>query len=282
MKDYPKETSKELISFLVAEGYLELVGTQYPILQLTKQSYHVLKGERTINIKRVLVKEAPGVRKKMSVNAMSNVGLFEKLREVRFNIAKEQHIQPFMVFPDTSLKEMSSRYPMTEIEFLEISGVGEHKCNKYGRAFMEAIKEYIQANNIDINSNIHNRENQSIEKMRDLEEGSSKKSSPRDSHKLSYELYIQGKTISEIAEERQLTELTIENHLIKCVQEGLTIDFNQFIPIEYEEQIMEAVEECGATLLKPIKELLPEDVTYTAIKFTLLKHGRYRLSKKLK
>ncbi len=277
MKDYPKETIKELISFLVAEGYLELVGTQYPILQLTEQSYHVLKGEKTISIKRVLVKETSGVRKKMSINAITDLGLFERLREIRFNIAKEQHIQPFMVFPDTSLKEMSSRYPTTEVEFLEISGVGEHKCNKYGRAFIEAIKKYVEANNIDINSNIRGKENQGIEKMRDLEEGSLKKSSSRDSHKLSYELYTQGKTISEIAEERQLTELTIENHLVKCVQEGLTIDFNQFIPVEYEEQIMEAVEECGATLLKPIKELLPKDVTYTAIKFTLLKHGRYRL-----
>ena len=85
---------------------------------------------------------------------------------------------------------------------------------------------------------------------------------------------MQGKGIHEIADERNLTQMTVENHLIKCVQEGLPIDFTQFIPSEYEEQIIEAIEECGATLLKPIKEMLSEEVTYTAIKFALIKYGK--------
>ena len=54
-----------------------------------------------------------------------------------------------MVFPDTTLKEMSGRYPITETELLQISGVGEHKLIKYGQAFIVAIKEYVQENNID-------------------------------------------------------------------------------------------------------------------------------------
>ena len=74
MKDYPKETIKELISFMVAEGYLQLVGTQYPILQLTEESYRVLKGEKIVNIKRVLVKETSGARKKTTVNVTSDIG----------------------------------------------------------------------------------------------------------------------------------------------------------------------------------------------------------------
>ena len=274
MKDYPKETIKELISFMVAEGYLQLVGTQYPILQLTEESYRVLKGEKIVNIKRVLVKETSGARKKTTVNVTSDIGLFEKLRDVRFNIAKEQHIQPFMVFPDTTLKEMSGRYPITETELLQISGVGEHKLNKYGQAFIVAIKEYVQENNIDVSMQTNIEKLQEGAEVSDSEGTVKKKSVSRDSHKLTYELYEQGKSIKEIAEERGLTQLTVENHLIKCVQDGLRIDFEQFIPSEYEEQILCAIEECGATLLKPIKELLPEAVTYTAIKFTLIKHGK--------
>lgn len=281
MKDYPKDTIKELISFLVAEGYLQLVGTQYPIIQLTEASYEVLKGKKPVTIKRILVKETTPVRSRSGLDAKVDLVLFEKLRSVRYDIAHKQHIQPFMVFPDTTLKEMSSRYPTTDEALLQVSGVGEHKLNKYGQDFIAIIKTYVDENNIDISKALASLSKKHSEPLSNLEgeatlDGNTipKKSSPRDSHKLTYELYMQGKGIHEIADERNLTQMTVENHLIKCVQEGLPIDFTHFIPSEYEEQIIEAIEECGATLLKPIKEMLPEEVTYTAIKFALIKYGK--------
>ena len=57
----------------------------------------------------------------------------------------------------------------------------------------------------------------------------------------------------------------------------MEIQYEDFIPSEYEELIMKTIEECGATLLKPIKEQLPQEISYTAIKFAVLK---YSMSKK--
>lgn len=270
MKDYPKDTIKELISFLVAEGYLHLVGTQYPLVQLTESSYAVLKGEKVVSIKRVLVKENKKTYTADAGKTMDYI-LFEHLRKVRQAVATEQRIQPFMVFADTTLKEMARFYPTTPEEIMQIVGVGEYKMKKYGDIFLEIIRNYVAEcpSEVErIKALLQNDDRQEqIKKVQPL------KLAPRDSHKLTYELYMAGRSIDEIADERELTRMTVENHLIKCVQEGLEINYSDFIPAEYETQILEAIKEYGATLLKPIKEHLPEEISYTAIKFAIAKYS---------
>lgn len=277
MRDYPKDTIKELIAFLIAEGYLYLEGAQYPIVRLTEASYSILKGEKTLTIKRVITKQEE--RKETKIERLSFVIdqlLFEQLRSKRQEIAVSKHIQPFMVLADTSLKQMASVYPTTQEELLEITGVGEYKAETYGEAFLKVINEYVEMHPLEVQRT--KVVNEAIVKEKNKQDTKNtvqqaKKSAPRDSHRFSYELYEQGKTISEIAYERNLTEQTIENHLLKCIQEGMKVNFEDFIPKESESQIIEAIEECGATLLKPIKEKLPEDISYTAIKFTIAKYG---------
>ena len=163
-----------------------------------------------------------------------------------------------MIFLDTTLKAMSRQYPINKEMMLQISGVVEYKLNKYGQRFIDVITTYVREHGITITS---------VERINKLT-----KSAPRDSHLLTYELYTQGKTIEEIADERDLTQTTVENHLLKCIKQDLEIDFNQFIPSEYEQEIIEAIQQCGTALLKPIKECLPPEVSYTAIKFTLAKY----------
>lgn len=262
MREYPKDTIKELISFLVAEGYLYLEGTQYPILRLTTASYEVLRGQKQIFIKRIIEKETAktvALREDIS-NQNVDFVLMELLRQARYEIASENRVQPFMVFPDTTLKDMSRRYPINEEMMLQVSGVGEYKLAKYGKRFMEIIQEYVEQNNI------------TVIPVEEWGIKPTKKSAPRDSHHLTYELYAQGKDIEAIADERNLSQITVENHLIKCIKEGMEVDFTRFIPQEYEAEIIEAIETCGYSLLKPIKECLPPEVSYTAIKFTVAKY----------
>lgn len=275
MRDYPKDTIKELISFLVAEDKLQLVGTQYPVVQLTEGSYKILKGEHKVFIKRVLVKENNKVTS--SSNMAIDHLLYEYLRKARQEEAINQHIQPFMVFADITLKEMARMYPVTEQELLSITGIGEYKVGKYGERFIKIIKEYVENHPLEVErvKQIVALEVDKQQERRDVGQQSTK-SAPRDSHRLSYKLYQEGHTIDEIADERGLTRMTIENHLAKCAEEGLEIRYEDFIPQQYEQQIIEAIEQCGTTLLKPIKERLPEEVSYTAIKFAVVKYNLHK------
>ena len=274
MRDYPKDTIKELIAFLVAEGYLYLEGSQYPILRLTPMSYEVLKGKKQVFIKRILEKEEVKVASTRQTASDEGVDfvLFELLRQARYEVAVENSVQPFMVFPDTTLKDMSRRYPINEEMMLQVSGVGEYKLAKYGEQFIKVVQNYVEEHNITVIPAGDWGEREAATTSMAAPVTTSTKAAPRDSHRLTYELYTEGKTIEQIADERDLTQMTVENHLLKCIKEGLLVDFAEFIPEQYEAEILEAIKMCGSKLLKPIKECLPPEVSYTAIKFTLAKY----------
>jgi ATP-dependent DNA helicase RecQ len=72
--------------------------------------------------------------------------LFEQLRTLRLKLAQEAGVPPFVVFSDKTLRDMASRLPVTEEEFLEVNGVGLSKLEKYGEPFMEEIKAYSMQN----------------------------------------------------------------------------------------------------------------------------------------
>ncbi len=148
MKEYSKDTIKELISFLVAENYIALYGDQYPVLKLNKMAVEVLKGSKKVTIKRIISKQkAVADDEKVPVD---NV-LFDELRAIRKRIADKQNVPPFVVFSDATLKDMCKKCPTSEEDMLKVSGVGAFKLDKYGEQFMFAIKAHISLKKSDKN-----------------------------------------------------------------------------------------------------------------------------------
>ncbi|MDD3899545.1 MAG: HRDC domain-containing protein, partial [Syntrophomonadaceae bacterium] len=70
--------------------------------------------------------------------------IFELLRSLRKEIAQREGMPPYVIFHDSTLKEMSQRLPRDEYEMLTITGVGENKLKKYGKQFLEVIKDYLR------------------------------------------------------------------------------------------------------------------------------------------
>lgn len=81
-----------------------------------------------------------------STDGLTSAGseLFEVLRKIRMEIARENGVPPYIVFNDKTLIDMCVKLPATEEEFLEVSGVGENKRKKYGIQFLDAIAEFQQ------------------------------------------------------------------------------------------------------------------------------------------
>lgn len=122
----------ELIDFLTAAGYLQSVGGQYPTLAITQEGASVLKGET-----QVFRKMARKAKRLASVDDE----LFGKLRELRHQLAEDQHVPPFVIFSDRSLHGMCEVLPQDDEAFLSVKGVGQSKLEKYGEAFMAIIRE---------------------------------------------------------------------------------------------------------------------------------------------
>lgn len=251
MKEKTQKEVNELIDFLTAEGYLRPTDGQYPVLMLTNQGIEVLRGEE-----RVFRKERMKVKQLVEDNQ-----LFEELRQLRKEIAEKEKVPPYIIFSDQTLKEMSAKFPSNHNELLQIKGVGERKLEQYGDSFLATILSYCDQNGV-----VVEKTERPITRKQEAGHDDKEKS-----HHVTFSLLQQGLTIKEIASNREMTERTIEGHLFKCSEEGCTIDWNQFIPEQFEQLIEKAVYEADTTRLTPIKELLPEEISYFMIRAYLQK-----------
>ena len=259
MKEYSKETIKEIAAYLISQDYVAVKGDKYPILVLTQQGRNQLEDNGQLHIKRLITKEKG---KSETSGQEADKTLFERLRLLRKEFADQHGVPPFVVFSDAALQDMCRKLPTGAEAFLQVSGVGKHKLEKYGHKFIEVISAYLAENNIVAP------EIAAAKQEKQRKDGESKK----DTRIISYELYTSGKTLQEVSRERGLSQVTVESHLIDCLNKGLALEYECFIPKAYEEEIFRAIEANGTEKLKPIKEALPDEVTYTAIKFAIWKY----------
>jgi ATP-dependent DNA helicase RecQ len=127
---------------LIHRGYLAQDIAAFSVLRLTASAAAVLRGDEVVELARPRVKEKP--RRKQRLGAASELSeadfqLFDKLRELRKQLADDRGVPPYVIFGDATLVEMSQRRPANENELLDISGVGQVKLERHGDAFLQAI-----------------------------------------------------------------------------------------------------------------------------------------------
>lgn len=133
LKKYAQKDILQLIEFLISGGYLLSVSGEYPVLKVTESGIAVLTGKKQV------FKKEP--KKVVQLSDEAADSLFETLRELRTDLASEAGVPPYVVFSDSTLKEMSQQRPQNRLAFLQIKGVGQSKLDKYGEAFLAVIKE---------------------------------------------------------------------------------------------------------------------------------------------
>ncbi|MGG0843914.1 DNA helicase RecQ [Peribacillus simplex] len=239
----------DFIDFLTAKQYIEMTGGQFPVLKVTNAGREVLLGQ-----KKVLRKE---IKKVNSISV--DHGLFEELRQLRKELASKENVPPFIIFSDASLKDMAVKLPRTEEEFLEVKGVGTQKFERFGAVFLKGISHYVQAH-------------PELEKNTLVTKETIKRST-KPSHLESYLLYQEGKSIKEIATSRGLSSISIENHLLKCAEEHMDIKWEEIFTDEEFELVLDTAKQLDSEKLKPLKEALPENISYYMIKAILVKAG---------
>lgn len=141
---------RQVMNYLLLHEYLVVTDDEYAVVKLTEKSEFVLYDGETLVMKMAKEAEHPAKdkdtrRTKRKVEAgmgMSgaNVSLFERLRSLRSEIAREEKVPPYVVFSDKTLSHMCVVRPLTEAEMLTVSGVGEFKYKKYGQRFLEVIR----------------------------------------------------------------------------------------------------------------------------------------------
>lgn len=134
MKEYKKDDLISFINTLISNGYISQEDGTFPVLSLNDKSYEIIRSKA-----KVIVKEVNAKKTTYETN-----DLFDILKKLRFSISVEDKVPPYIVFGDTTLKEMSNVCPKNKEEFLEISGVGQIKYERYGERFLDEISKYVQ------------------------------------------------------------------------------------------------------------------------------------------
>lgn len=132
MKERKLKDISDLILRLSAMQYLDITESQYPVVTLNELSWQVLRGQKKVWQKMVIVKKAKAKGE-----------LFEALRSLRKELATKEKLPPYMIFSDATLTQMATDKP-TDLDLMkDIRGVGEFKLQKYGEKFLTVIKSYI-------------------------------------------------------------------------------------------------------------------------------------------
>lgn len=135
LPDYTLQEIRDLINLLIAEDYLGLTGGEYPVIKLGRKGLAVLKNGEKVWQK----------RPKSKPEAPVDSSLFEALRQLRKEIAGRENVPPYIVFADSTLREMSERRPTDERAMLSVKGVGEIKFARYGAEFLLVIRQYVSS-----------------------------------------------------------------------------------------------------------------------------------------
>jgi ATP-dependent DNA helicase RecQ len=244
-KDISWRDWQQYIIQLINQGICEIAFHKNNALQLTDFSQKVLFENKQVNLTYpISVKEQVVVGKEPKATKAKKDTLFERLRKLRHQISLEEKIPAYLVFSDASLKEMERARPMSQSDFLEISGVGQRKLEVYGDEFIAEIISFMG------------------EKAR--------KKKKIDTNMVTYELYAAGLAIDEIVEKRNLSPTTIFSHLAKLYADGKDINIYDFVTAEEVEIVRKAKEALESPVtLKPYFDYLNAEMEYFKIRLAL-------------
>ena len=243
-KDVSWRDWQQYIIQMINLGLLEIAFHESNRLKLTSLAKKVLFEQEKLRLAHK--PEAEIVKPTASRKLREETGLFERLRQLRLKISREEDIPAYLIFSDAALKEMEKEQPVTDEAFLEINGVGRQKMQNYGYKFIKEIIAF---------------------QKEDSGPGKGKK---EDTLKITYKLYKDGLSIEEIAKERKLATTTIFSHLSKLYSSGEAVDLRKFIS----EADLEAMKKAKKVLedpqgLKPYFEHFEQAMDYGTIRVVL-------------
>jgi ATP-dependent DNA helicase RecQ len=147
--DFGRSAWQSIFRQLVAGGYLAVDVEGHGGLRFGPKATPVVKGEDTVEFRADRAEKAPGRRAAAGRRAGvpvdldgADAELFEALRALRMDLAKEQGLPPYIIFHDATLVEMARLRPQSPAELAEIPGVGRSKLDRYGDYFLDLIARH--------------------------------------------------------------------------------------------------------------------------------------------
>lgn len=240
---------------MLNSGIVDIAYDEGHALKLNDVSRQVLRNGMKVELVKFIplaerkAREEEIVQKEKPKKEIIRDALFDRLRQLRKQLADGLRIPPYQVFHDTALSEMAMRKPVSEMQMKQISGVGDEKFRRFGELFISEILIF--------------------EKETKRSEKSTKQGN---TFLKTLEFYQDGFSLEEIAQARSLSPVTVLSHLIRLAEEGHQVALEGLITENAKKQITHALDKLGAGKndpLKPIYEYLDEQFSYNEIRVAM-------------
>jgi ATP-dependent DNA helicase RecQ len=195
---------RSVVRQLVGSGYLTTDDEGYGSLKMTSKSMPVLKGQERLEFRQdTTVKAERKQRATQTELQGADAELFVALRTLRAELAREQNVPAYVIFHDSTLRQMAIDKPRSPSAFAKLSGVGGRKLSSYGQAFIEVILQYAPA--------LENEGEQSTMQRMPI---------VSDTVLATWELLKEGLLPEQVAAKRNLAKSTILTHCAELVEAG--------------------------------------------------------------
>ncbi|MEM6884261.1 MAG: RecQ family ATP-dependent DNA helicase, partial [Verrucomicrobiota bacterium] len=144
-KDLHRKEWQAIGRELLRLGLLCQTPDKFSVLELTREGFEILKTRDTITLTKPVEILTPRTAHKQGEIECDEV-LFAVLRQVRKELADERSVPAYIIFGDTTLRQMARYYPTTDVEFSNLSGVGEKKRKEFGERFIREVTDYLETN----------------------------------------------------------------------------------------------------------------------------------------
>lgn len=253
-----REVSKDIDEYLTQSAQLLLY--EIYLLEYCKQPFSVttfLQHKLKYSLPKISLSSYAHGRKS-SPASIVNDDLYESLRLWRDAVCQDYNLPIYMVANRKSLTEISSMLPSTRKDLMKISGFGKAKAEKYGDDILDLVLDYCEKNNLK-SQMFPDEEKPPKEKKKPGVKGTTQA--------ISYRLFRDGKSVEQIARERNMVVSTVETHLATFVADGL-LNIDELVKPELQRQILEVAAVHGWQSLKILKENLPENISYGQLRLT--------------
>ena len=144
LREEGEENIRAMIDELIIDEVLELTDGQYPLLRPGPRAKEALLGDEPIRMTLDVRGAERAAPRRVSIKPQADKALLSRLTKLRRSIAEEQHVPPFIIFTNATLRDMAVKRPRTRREMLRVDGVGEGKLDRYGDMFLRVIRAYLE------------------------------------------------------------------------------------------------------------------------------------------
>jgi hypothetical protein len=196
-----------------------------------------------------------------AANQEMDDSLFQLLKEWRNRTAEETGLPHYMILHQKALNDIAQKKPANLKQMKMMNGMGKKKMEAYGTLLLEIVNEYCTRNKIEQAD-----DDETLDEGDKKEKGDGK--NKQNTKAITLELFKTGKSINEIAAERELAPTTISGHLAYCIEKG-QLNLDELLPTEKSKPLLEYFEKNGATTLSDAKNHFGDGVTWDELKLVM-------------